>query len=203
MKNVNVKKIAAAGLVFLTATAFIVIVQVYGLDLITLYTNNQNSAGELNAAMIMLGSNQQADRRFPVLRIAAISAVRLGKYGEAQEFATELLNIAPNFPHYNGDALFDGHTVLGRVALAHGDRETACRELLLAGATPGSPVLNSFGPDMTLARGLLFAGESETVLKYFDQCLRFWKFGEEPIRRWKWMIRYHLPPNFGNNLVRV
>ena len=186
-----------AALVALAITQYL---NFYGLDYICLYTSARKSAENLSSAKAVLRANQSADRRFPLLLTAATAAVKLGSYDEAQGYANELLTLAPSFPHQNGDAIHDGHTVLGRVALARGDRETARRELLLAGSTPGSPVLDSFGPDMSFAREMLRAGERDTVLQYFDQCLRFWKFGDEPIRRWKWLIRHHLPPNFGTNL---
>ncbi|MGZ8832486.1 MAG: RNA polymerase subunit sigma-24, partial [Thermoanaerobaculia bacterium] len=88
-----------------------------------------------------------------------------------------------------------------RVALARGDRATSQHELLLAGRTPGSPQLNSFGPNMALANDLLRAGERETVFEYFDECERFWESGGKPIHRWKTLARFHLPPDFGANLL--
>ena len=69
----------------------------------------------------------------------------------------------------------DGHMVLGRVALKRGDVETAKRELLLAGATPGSPQLDSFGPNMSLAKDLLEKKQADTVIEYFALCVKFWK----------------------------
>jgi hypothetical protein len=49
---------------------------------------------------------------------------------------------------------------------ANGDIEEAKKQLLLAGKTPSSPQLNSFGPNMILAKELLDKGEKDTVLHY-------------------------------------
>ena len=67
--------------------------------------------------------------------------------------------------------------MLGRIALRHGDRETARKELRAAGRTPGSPQLNSFGPQFTLARELLQHGEQadrEDVAAFLDDVAKFW-----------------------------
>jgi hypothetical protein len=58
-----------------------------------------------------------------------------------------------------GNAVHTANLVLGRIALADGDVEEAKCLLLLAGQTPGSPQLNSFGPDMLFAEELLEKGE--------------------------------------------
>jgi hypothetical protein len=49
-------------------------------------------------------------------------------------------------------------TWLGLIAVHKNDIETARRELLESGKTPGSPTLNSFGPNMILAKELLEKG---------------------------------------------
>lgn len=142
-------------------------------------------------------------QRYYALGETAKAAAELRSYDEARRYATELLLLAPRYPRdWNyGNAIHDGHMVLGRVAVAHGDLATARRELLLAGSTPGSPQLDSFGPNMALANDLLRAGERDTVFRYFDECERFWEFGHGPIARWKTLARFHLPPDFGANLL--
>ncbi len=55
----------------------------------------------------------------------------------------------------------------------------AKNHLLAAGATPGSPQLDSFGPQMQLAGELLAQGEKETVLQYLDLVARFWANPDE------------------------
>jgi hypothetical protein len=58
--------------------------------------------------------------------------------------------------------------------LRDGDKKLATEFLRKAGATPGSPQLNSFGPDWTLAREMIEAGETQAVLDYFDLVEKFW-----------------------------
>jgi hypothetical protein len=147
-----------------------------------------------------LGTSQA---RFFVLADAAKSAAEVGDMAKAERYALELLDLAPCFPtDWNyGNALHDGHMVLGRVALARGDRESAKRELLEAGRTPGSPQLNSFGPNMALALDLLRDGESEVVREYFAECSYFWELGRGRLESWTAQTKWGLTPNFGANLL--
>lgn len=95
--------------------------------------------------------------RFVILPEWCKRAIEHGEHERATRFATQLLEIAQTFPNdWNyGNAIHHGHLVLGRVALAVGDLETARSDLLAAGRTPGSPQLNSFGPNMRLAKDVL------------------------------------------------
>ncbi len=73
-----------------------------------------------------------------------------------------------------GNVIHEANSLLGRAALKEGDKRSATEFLLKAGNTPGSPQLNSFGPDFTLARELLKAGEKQGVLDYLDLVAKFW-----------------------------
>ncbi|MHC4516275.1 MAG: hypothetical protein ACYTGW_04255 [Planctomycetota bacterium] len=73
-----------------------------------------------------------------------------------------------------GNTIFNEHTLLGRVALREGKLDEAKKHLLAAGRTPGSPQLNSFGPDLVLARELAEKGEHDTVIAFLDLVARFW-----------------------------
>ena len=73
-----------------------------------------------------------------------------------------------------GNTIFNEHTLLGRVALREGKLDEAKKHLLAAGHTPGSPQLNSFGPDFILARELAEKGERDTVIAFLDLVARFW-----------------------------
>jgi hypothetical protein len=86
------------------------------------------------------------------------------------------------------------------VALLDGDIATARAELLLAGETPGSPQLDSFGPNMRLAKELLQAGENAIVLEYFELCQRFWVMGAQRLSQWSAAIYESRMPDFGPNL---
>jgi hypothetical protein len=99
-----------------------------------------------------------------------------------------------------GRAIHHGHLVLGRVALVCGDIEKAKEHLIEAGRTNGSPDLNSFGPNMTLAKELLVAGEKDAVLQYFELCKAFWKLGADRLEIWSERVQNDEIPIFGANL---
>ena len=130
-------------------------------------------------------------------------AVDRGMYEQAYGLARDLLELAEHYQHdWNyGNALHHGHLILGRVALAAQDLAGARSELLLAGRTPGSPQLNSFGPNMSLALDLLRAGQRDVVIQYFDLCRRFWEMGGHQLGAWAVDITEGREPQFGTNLV--
>ena len=64
--------------------------------------------------------------------------------------------------------------MLGRIALAEGDVAVAKKRLLAFADSKGSPRMNSFGPNMQLAKDLLARGEDDTVIEYFERCGKFW-----------------------------
>jgi hypothetical protein len=166
-------------------------------------THMRNWQGELRESKAKLNLCQMPYDRFVVLTRAQKNAFECGQYELARSYASELLRLAPDFQSdWNyGNAIHDGHVVLGRIALIHGLRKEACQELLLAGKTPGSPTLSSFGPNMALARDLLKDGQIDTVCAYFAECDRFWHSGHRTLSRWKFLARCHVMPDFGTNLI--
>lgn len=60
--------------------------------------------------------------------------------------------------------------------------------------------MNSFGPNMLLAKELLEKGERETVLEYFKLCGKFWDLGEEKLAEWSELVKQGKTPDFGANL---
>ncbi|MTB52580.1 M48 family metallopeptidase [Lewinella sp. W8] len=97
--------------------------------------------------------------------------------GRARHLAEEYLIMARKHPDsWNyGNAIHCANTVLGLLALENGRTDEAVVYLHRAGATPGSPQLNSFGPNMLLAKELIEAGRVESVLAYLEQCRKFWR----------------------------
>lgn len=65
--------------------------------------------------------------------------------------------------------------------LREGNVEQAKQYLVKSGHTPGSPQLNSFGPDLRLAQELARKGERDSVLEYFSLCRAFWKMGGDKL----------------------
>ena len=59
--------------------------------------------------------------------------------------------------------------------------------------------LNSFGPNMTLAKELLKKGENEIVLEYCQLCSKFWK--RDRLKQWADVVEEGRVPDFGANLL--
>jgi hypothetical protein len=95
-----------------------------------------------------------------------------------------------------GNLLHEMHILLGRVALEEGDLEKADVHLLRAAATPGSPQLDSFGPDWTLASDLLERGRREAVSAYVLRVEKFWESGRDQIAEWKRVLAAGGTPQF-------
>jgi tetratricopeptide (TPR) repeat protein len=141
--------------------------------------------------------------RFYRLDDLAKQAFEAGEIEKASQYANELLETAQKYPKdWNyGNAIHHGNNVLGLVALKQGDVKKAVQYLLDAGKTPGSPQLNSFGPNMTLAKELLEKGENDAVLQYFELCRKFWSSGAEKLDHWAQEVKVGKTPDFGANLV--
>ena len=144
---------------------------------------------------------RNAEGRWLALGDAAKAAVWIGHVGEARQYAEELRSLTPNYQgNWNyGNAIHDFNLVLGSIALGSGDIEGSKRFLLASGRTPGSPQLNSFGPNMSLAKSLLIVGERRAVISYFEVCRTFWPRKE--LSTWRREVEAGRIPDFGANLV--
>jgi hypothetical protein len=162
-------------------------------------------AKEWPALELELKGEIGAERRFYVTTDAAPAAFSAGYIEKAKFYAKDLLAIAPDWKeNWNyGNAIHNANLVLGRIALRSNDMDEAKGYLLEAGRTPGSPQLNSFGPDMTLAKELLEKGETKTVLEYLDLCGKFWKMHADNLGAWKAQIEKGEVPDFRSNLIYV
>jgi tetratricopeptide (TPR) repeat protein len=136
--------------------------------------------------------------RFYALTYLARVALEAGDLDKAAFYSQELLKRAPEYPKdWNfGNAIYYGNLVLGRVALQRGDIKESVARLLAAGATPGSPQLNTFGPNMSLARDLLAKGQTEQVLSFLAACKNFWKMDYGRLDQWTAAIRAGDTPDF-------
>jgi tetratricopeptide (TPR) repeat protein len=161
----------------------------------------QKAAGKALAQYERAVSQQkQPDQKFFLLPDLATVAFNAGDFSKAKAYADELLNMSKEGKRNwnSGNAIHHGNLILGRVALQAGDVDKAKSYLLAAGKTEGSPQLNSFGPNMTLAKELLEKGEKKTVLDYFDLCEKFWK--QEKLDQWRATVKGDGIPEFGVNL---
>lgn len=141
--------------------------------------------------------------RFYALNDAAKSSIELDKTDDARKYAEELLVLMSDFEdNWNyGNAVHDANMVLGRVAVKEGRIDDAKDFLIKAGETPGSPQLDSFGPNMSLAKDLLEIDEKEAVLEYFELCRKFWDMGHDDLDKWSKKAKAGKVPYFGANLV--
>lgn len=129
-------------------------------------------------------------------------AFEAGNTEKARDYAKQLLEMAlEHRDDWNyGNAIFFGNFVLGRIALKQGDLAQAEQYLLASAATPGSPQLGSFGPNMTLAKELLDKGKKDVVLQYFQACKKFWRHDFGKLDQWIAIVRGGGMPDFGANL---
>lgn len=74
----------------------------------------------------------------------------------------------------NGDVLHDTNIAKSWLALREGDLEQAIHFLYESTNTSGSPVLGSFGPDMSLVREIYKRGHKEAVLEFLKKTDDFW-----------------------------
>jgi tetratricopeptide (TPR) repeat protein len=143
------------------------------------------------------------EERFSRLTNLTKNAFEAGELAKAETRANQLLALAAEFrSSWNyGNAVHHGNLVIGRILLRRGEIEAAKRRLLEAGGTPGSAQLDSFGPNMSLAKELLERGEKEIVLGYFQRCASFWKMDYGKLARWRAEVEAGRIPNFGANLL--
>jgi len=156
----------------------------------------------LDNALQELAAATTAEKRFYALDTAAKESFAAGQMEEARRYALEALDLAQRFrSNWNyGNAIHDGNMVLGRIAVKNGDLNSARDYLLKAGNTTGSPQLDSFGPNMSLAKDLLEKGDRETVLQYFNLCRQFWELHLNKLDEWSADVAAGNTPDFGANL---
>jgi hypothetical protein len=141
--------------------------------------------------------------RWCALGAAAKESVETGHDADAKAHAEELERWAPKYRHdWNyGNAIQDLNIVLGRLALEAGDMQAADNYLLAAGHSPGSPQMDSFGPNMSLAKELLAKGQTDVVFQYFELCRKFWEMDYGKLDEWKRDVGQGRTPDFGANLL--
>ena len=141
--------------------------------------------------------------RFEALDHAAVAALMLGKIETARSYAEESLGMAESYSHnWNyGNAIHDGHAVLGLLALQKDDVTRGEVELLAAGRTPGSGTISKYGPNMSLAKALLEKGRRTAVLAYLEECRLFWD-DHGRLDEWELAVEQGEIPDFKGRLWR-
>ena len=148
-----------------------------------------------------LQSNEQ-EKRMLMSRLAT-SAFEAGEMQAARVWALEALNNAATATSdwSVANSVHHAHIILGRIALRGGDLAEARKHLIQASQSQGSPQLDSFGPNMMLAKELLEKGERDAVIQYFKKCASFWKDDRGQLVQWAAIVREGGIPNFGGNLL--
>jgi hypothetical protein len=164
--------------------------------------NSQRSNDPLPEATLALAEAEKASAMGDSDPALAHMAFDAGDMNKARRYAQQLVNAAPTRQGSwdVGNMIHQGNLVLGRIAVREGRLADAVTFLGRSAEVPGSPTLNSFGPNMSLARDLLAAGETMAVLAYFERCRAFWRMGGSRLDQWAAEVRAGQIPNFGANL---
>ncbi len=171
-----------------------------------LYGLGRSGGSNAEAAKKSLGAYERAlalttpNRRYYLLEEISKMALLCDELKKAEIYAVELLDAsAEAVQNWNyGNAVHHGNLTLGHVALLRGNLDKAENFLLKAGKTPGSPQLNSFGPNMLLAQELLKKGRKGAVIEYLELCGKFWN--NSKLDQWIAEINEGEIPGFGANL---
>ena len=140
---------------------------------------------------------------FPHLRSAIDRAWVAERYDLVRKQAEQYLALADaHKDHWNyGNALHHGNLYLGLLAHREGDLDRAQDYLLRSAATPGSPQLNSFGPNTLLADRLLAAGRREAARQFLERCRAFWSPQLAQIDSWLEALDRGEHPDFERNFL--
>jgi peroxiredoxin len=96
---------------------------------------------------------------------------------DAQKAVDAATAVARPNPNQSAEMTNRGHSVLGRIALAHGDEAEARAQLKASLQIPADA--NNFrfnGPDMSLAQDLAESGERDAVIEYLEAARRLWLY---------------------------
>ncbi len=124
----------------------------------------------LRKADALATSDQQRMSFLPRLALAEFDS---GDDAAAERDAKRTLDLAGSRQGYF-NLLHLGNTVLGRLALAQGNKARA-KEHFLASTQVGDRG-GYFQPNLTLAQDLLDAGERAAVLEFLEKCRSFWRY---------------------------
>jgi hypothetical protein len=165
-------------------------------------SNDKSEKPSQPQASVKTEPTDDGDRKFYEATVAVGTALSAGETEKAKTLAQTLLKQAETMrDNWNyGNAIHVANLAFGHIALAAGDVKEAKRFLLEAGKTPGSPQLDTFGPNMRLAQALLEKKETAVVLEYFELCAKFWKPEFSKLEGWKAIVEKGDIPEFAGNL---
>lgn len=156
-----------------------------------------------------LKSDAPLRERFGLLLDLAPAAFTAQDAKKAERFARELVeagtDLGRNSRFDSGEpsyAIHIGHTILGLIELGKGNRSAAGEHLIASATFEGAayPVLKSFGPNMSLADGMIRKGDTQTVLRYFELCSKFWIHDRGILEIWRKDLVAGESPDFRGSL---
>ena len=176
----------------------------YALDAHHVPAESKTSAAAKSLKQFEKSLSVTTSEREKFYKLADLAKVSFeaGEMQKAETYANSLLAQAAQYKNdWNyGNAIHHGNLILGRITLKSGNVEKAKEYLIKAGKTSGSPQLNSFGPNMALAKELLEKNEREVVIQYFELCGSFWKMGQARLKDWTALVKEGQIPDFRGNL---
>ncbi len=131
----------------------------------------------------------------------AIIAGNLQKAKEYVEQMRKRLEEPETLDGLQGQYIHDCNMVDGILAVRAGEIDRAKKLLLEAGKSTGSPTLNTFGPNMMLAKELAEKGEFPIVISYLKECSSFWTGRPQRLANWMKELESKRIPDFGANLA--
>jgi hypothetical protein len=168
--------------------------------LLSVRTRTSQVSPDLELSHLEMIAGKDAISRAPQLPRMAHAAYAARQYSKAAVYAQEALEAARKGQFsWTGDAIHQGNTVLGRLALQRGDLKGAADYLIASGQAPASATLTGLGPSMALARDLLLANQWAPVIQYLEECKSLWRTGARRLAEWLALTRANLIPEFGPN----
>jgi hypothetical protein len=143
-------------------------------------------------------ATENARKEFYRVGQSVRTVVRNQEWTQGATKATAYLELAAKFPcnwDY-GNAIYIGNSVLGMAAFQRGEIAAAVDFLRRAGKSPGSPQLDTFGPNLELASALMKVGQRDVVAEHLREISAFWEMEDGRLACWQAEIAAGRQPNF-------
>lgn len=156
----------------------------------------QSTAAPAASSVMQQQGSGPGYEHLQTLQAQAEAALKAGNAQQASFLAAQLLRENTDKSSWNyGNVVYDANQLLGLAALREGNIKAADQYLLAAGRTPGSPQLDSFGPEMPLAQALYAKGQKSTVQSFLNLIIKFWGTAPPGMEKYKGV--------FDTNAVRI
>ena len=115
---------------------------------------------------------------------------------EAKSFINTLIKGSGIHHEYYNEKL----TLMGLMALREGNATLAYEYLIESTNVKSTPVLSSFGPDLSLFMEFLKRGDKDIALEYLNLADDFWEYYAKDIEQWKIDIKNGVDPNIDGKI---